>query len=114
MLILVYCWFINQITTWKEKAAGGERDHSAQLLWQPTVAVYEALEMYNMLYKIHVLKALGWGGSMDVYPTALTLLYLWDTWKLVPLDAECVGCGSQTHPSSREGKSKNVKSSLEI
>lgn len=51
---------------------------------------------------------------MDVYPTALTLLYLWDTWKLVPLDAECVGCGSQTHPSSREGKSKNVKSSLEI
>lgn len=51
---------------------------------------------------------------MEVDPTAPTPLYLQDTWKLVPLAAECAGCGSQTHPCSKEGKSKNVKSSLKI
>lgn len=96
------------------KAAGGERDYSSRLLWQPPAAVYEALEMYNELYKAHMLKALGLGGSMDVDPTALTPLYLRDTWKSVPLAAERAGCGSQTHPCSREGKSKNVRSSLKI
>lgn len=96
------------------KAAGGEKDFSSRLLWQPLAAVYEALEMYNTLYKTHVLKALGQGGSMEVDPTAPTPLYLRDTWKLVPLAAECAGCGSQTHPCSKEGKSKNVKSSLKI
>lgn len=45
-------------------------------------------------------------------PAAPTPLYPQDTWKLVPLAAECAGCGSQTHPHGREGKSKNVKSSL--
>jgi len=46
------------------KAAGGEKDFSSRLLWQPPAAVYEALEMYNTLYKAHVLKALGRGGCL--------------------------------------------------
>lgn len=74
MRILVYCWFINQISTRSGKAAGGEKDFSSQLLWQPPAAVYEALEMYNVLYKTHVLKAPGQGrvdgcGSYRSYTT---------------------------------------------
>lgn len=107
MLILVYCWFINQITTWKGKAAGGERDHSAQLLWQPTAAVYEALEMYNMLYKIHVLKALGWGGGGEVYGcvsycsyTALSVGHL----EIGPI--RCRVCGLRITDSSQQQRGK--------
>lgn len=96
------------------KAAGGERDYSSRLLWQPPAAAYKALEMYNELYKAHMLKALGLGGSTDVDPTALTPLYQRDTWKSVSIAAECTGCGSWTHCCSREGKSKNVRSSLKI
>lgn len=70
------------------KAAGGERDYSSRLFWQPPAAVYKALEMYNELYKAHMLKALGFGGSMDEDPTALTLLYLRDTWKSVTIAAD--------------------------
>lgn len=71
----------------EKKAAGGEKDFSSQLLWQPLTAVYEPLEMFNTLYKAHVLKALGWGWSMDTVPKGPTPLFLWDTWKLVPLAA---------------------------
>lgn len=73
MLILVHCWFINQITTWRGRAAEGERDYSAWLLWQSMAAVYAALEMYSVLYKIHVLKAVGWGGG--VWMCVLLLLH---------------------------------------
>lgn len=97
----------------KGKAAGEEKDFSSPLLWQPPTAVYEALEMYNTLYKTHA-EGSGPRWSIDEDPTAPTPLYLQDTWKLVPLAAECEGCGSQTHSCGKEGKSKNVKSSLKI